>query len=487
MSMAWDRLLDSTRVRELDGGSGSKADHRTPYQQDYDRVVFSSPVRRLQDKAQVFPLEPNDAVRTRLTHSLEVSNVTRGIALKVADVFGKKEKEHPFAVRKHDICDVAATAGLVHDLGNPPFGHFGEDAIREWFTEGPGASALKALNSNEQMKADIAVYEGNARTIRLLCSLQVLADRYGLNLTAATLVASMKYVAPSHDLTDSTVDHTRSKPGYCWWEQPVVDKARDKTGIGTARHPIAFIVEAADDAVYSLCDLEDAVRKGILSWDELCNVLCDQCKDDHTKKELRDWLNLLSKSIDERFSKAGLNPGLRARDEARAIWFRTQGHGVIVDEAANAFVERYEEIMSGTFKGELVADARHAPKAARLIHCCKEAAREHVYPVRPNLELELRGRRVIHDLMDLLWMGIEKYDGKSPKAKNSGGKAWKLLSENYRALFEAEWAKSEVIANARKVDVCLLRQYLRLLLLTDYIGGMTDTFACTMHRSVGNG
>lgn len=484
MVMAWDKLLDSTRIRELDGGSGSKADHRTPYQQDYDRVVFSSPVRRLQDKAQVFPLEPNDAVRTRLTHSLEVSNVARGIVLKVAALVGK---DHPFAIHERDIHDVAATAGLVHDLGNPPFGHFGEDAIREWFTEGLGASALKALNSNEQMKADIAVHEGNARTTRLLCSLQVLADRYGLNPTSATLAASMKYVAPSHDLADSKVDHTRSKPGYCWWEQPVVDRVRDKTGIGTARHPVAFIVEAADDAVYSLCDLEDAVRKGILSWAELCNVLCEQLKDEQSKKELCDWLNPLSKSIDERFSKSNLNPGLRARDEARAIWFRTQGHGVIVDEAANAFVKRYDEIMSGTFKGELVADATHAPKAARLIDCCKRAAQEYVYPVRPNLELELKGRRVIHDLMDLLWIGIEKYDGKPPKAKNTAGKAWKLLSENYRALFEAEWAKSEEIARTRKVDVCLLRQYLRLLLLTDYIGGMTDTFACTMHRSVSNG
>jgi len=482
--MSWDKLLDPTRVRELDGGTQSNADHRTPFQQDFDRVVFSSPVRRLQDKAQVFPLEPNDAVRTRLTHSMEVSTVARGIVQKISSLL---DKEHPFVTRNQDICDVAATAGLVHDLGNPPFGHFGEDAIREWFVDGKGKAAIALLGKNAQMQADIAVHEGNARTIRLLCSLQVLADRYGLNITVATLGASMKYVAPSHDFVKSEVDHTRSKPGYCWWEQPIVEGIREKTGIGNFRHPIAFIVEAADDCVYALCDLEDAVRKGILSWPELKKVLLEQVEDPAGRTEFEGWLEKIVTFIDKRYNNSDIKPGLRAKDEAYAIWFRTIGQGLIINGAAKSFVGRYTEIMAGDFKGELVTDKMHAPEAERLISCSKKASQNHVYPVRPNIELELKGRRVIHDLMDLLWIGIEQFDGKPPKSKNTPGKAWNILSENYRALFESEWRRSVETASKRNVDVCLLRHYLRLLLLTDYVGGMTDTFACTLHRSLNNG
>jgi len=495
MTMSWDTLLSPVRIRDLIKGTTSKnSDHRTPFQQDFDRLLFSTPVRRLQDKAQVFPLEPNDAVRTRLTHSMEVSTVARGIVLKVASLLGS---QHPFSKRERDIHDIALAAGLVHDLGNPPFGHFGEDAIREWFiTEnGLGKKALASLDSCPQMRDDIAVHEGNARTIRLLCSLQILADRNGLNLTAATIAATMKYVAPSHLLSKAEVDHTRSKPGYLWSEAPVVTRVREATGTAETRHPIAFIVEAADDCVYSLCDLEDAVRKGILSWDELCGVLCDQICDqkekDEAKRAERDkfekWLQSFASVIDDRFSGSGLSPGMRARDDARALWLRTQGQGLIITQAAASFVARYDDIMNGTFKGELVADREYAPDAARLVKCCKKAAQRHVYPVRPNLELELKGRRVIHDLMDLLWLGLKDYQGEAPKAKSVAGKTWYLLSENYRTVFEADWATSVTDAEVRKVDACVLRQYLRLLLLTDYVGGMTDTFACTLHRSLTNG
>jgi len=242
--MNWDTLLNAERPRL----STSTGDHREQFERDYDRAVFSSPVKRLQDKAQVFPLEPHDAVRTRLTHSLEVSSVARGLVQKVCKDFLLKDK-HIKDGQDRLIEAIAATCGLIHDLGNPPFGHSGEDAIQEWFKNTITEPKLRALlNNRDDLVNDFLHFEGNAQTLRIVAKLQILADFDGLNLTFGTLSALSKYTASSVEVGINQ-DHAKAKTGFFTSEKDRVQKIRQKTGTGDARNPITFLVEAADDIV----------------------------------------------------------------------------------------------------------------------------------------------------------------------------------------------------------------------------------------------
>jgi len=282
--MDWKQLLCEKRIRKLLGGPASrrnKEDHRTEFERDYDRAIFSNPVKRLQDKAQVFPLEPNDSVRTRLTHSLEVSTVAKGLAGAVAKwLLKKKILTDENSVR--NIEAIAMTCGLIHDLGNPPFGHAGEMAIRDWFAKKFRQDKgfffdFRMSDKGEQLVKDFLCFEGNAQTLRLVSKLQVLRDLYGLNLTAGTFSAACKYTATSkqsdRDPFDlDRPDHGKTKPGYFASENDVVRKVRKETGTGDARNPITFLVEASDDAVYSTADLTDGVKKGVLDWRTISKI-----------------------------------------------------------------------------------------------------------------------------------------------------------------------------------------------------------------------
>jgi dGTPase len=261
--------FNTTRVRELyEAGGPTKLpqDLRTEFERDYGRAIFSTPVRRLQDKAQVFPLERHDAVRTRLTHSIEVSSVARDLAAAAAEWMLRK-KLLTKDTDGRDITTIAATCGLIHDIGNPPFGHSGEIAIADWFKEklhsdprffdqlAPGAPSPQ----DSQFAQDFLKFEGNAQTQRLLSKLQILADRYGLNLTCGTLSASCKYTARSNEI-EKTV-HERSKPGFFASENELIDRVRRETGTLTARNPITYLVEASDDMCIRLLTWKMVSRK----------------------------------------------------------------------------------------------------------------------------------------------------------------------------------------------------------------------------------
>ncbi len=273
MKMDWRKLLSPQRL-------GKKAPDeitpgRSPFQQDFDRIVFSPAFRRMQDKAQVFPLADNDYVHTRLTHSMEVSCVGRSLGAAVgATICARHDLGH---IQPSDIGAVVAAAGLVHDIGNPPLGHSGEEAIRYWFQHSELAAEMKA-GMTEKQQADIAGYEGNAQGFRVLSKLQMPDNAGGMQLTCATLAAFAKYPVESRvrnrpegvaskkfnffqlerDLFKSVAETTgllplvNSNDDYCW-----------------CRHPLAWLVEAADDIAYRIVDFEDAWVMGILNYSEI--------------------------------------------------------------------------------------------------------------------------------------------------------------------------------------------------------------------------
>jgi len=471
--MEWGKLLSEKRIRELlEGKSANQApDERTEHGRDYDRAIFSTPVRRMQDKTQVFPLDPNDSVRTRLTHSLEVSNIARNIARNIGNWLLKKGeiKEN----QRDSIEIIAATCGLIHDLGNPPFGHSGEEAIQEWFRKKDDTffKFVKDLDNGEQLKNDSLKFEGNAQTIRLVSKLQVLADFHGLNLTCATMSAACKYIASSNEITEDC--HEKSKLGYFTSEQELIEKIQEETGTKDIRNPIAYIVESADDIAYSVVDIEDGVTKGVISWDDLKGKLTAEFKKalkTHSKSNKNMLKTCFSgaKEISKKAKKTIPGKG-KTHDNTLAQAFRI--HVIIQSAKAieKAFKEKYEDIMKGNYHNELYKDS----EAGALIKACKEVGIKYIYRSNETLKLELMGRQVIRDLMDIFWEGASiGYK----KEKGFERKIFDLTSRNYRVVYEKAIEEDE-----------LPERYCCMQLVTDYICGMTDTFACTLHKRLTNG
>jgi len=472
--MDWSKLLNTKRVRQLYEDSPATKlpeDSRTEFERDYGRAVFSTPVRRLQDKAQVFPLERHDAIRTRLTHSNEVSSVARNLAGAAArwmrsEGFLKQDGQTA------EIETIAATCGLIHDLGNPPFGHAGEVAIHDWFKdklkEDPkffdefGSGSLNGPDTQEGQ--DFLRFEGNAQTQRLLSKLQVLADQFGLNLTCGTLSASCKYVARSHELDEDR--HEFSKPGFFASEDDLISRIRKETGTDAARNPIAYLVEASDDIVYSTVDLEDGIKKGVLSWQVLEEEVQQLCTGDS------ELVQRAIKRAHEKIRPAGLSG--KEYDEAMAQAFRTFSITEMVKAAIESYKHHYSEIMNGTYHREILEDS----VAASFVAACKKIGRNRVYVSKETLKLELFGNRVIRELLSLFWSAARNFSA-GAKLTNFNAKMYQMASPNYRSVFEGELA---LLKELNKPDL-----YVRLQLVTDQVSGMTDTFACDFYRELTNG
>lgn len=468
--MDWDKLLCRKRERESKPPSGEL---RSEFERDYDRAVFSTPVRRMQDKAQVFPLEPLDSVRTRLTHSLEVSTVARDLA-RAAGRWMLDNKHIAKAEQAASIESIAAACGLVHDLGNPPFGHAGEVAIQDWFSTRleRGDRLFDSFGENvdaarrSQYAQDFLRFQGNAQTLRLLARLQLLADFNGLNLTYGTLSATLKYVAPSHEIdkSQSKARHEWSKPGYFASEAELIGRVRDETGTGEARNPIAYLVEASDDIAYLAVDLEDGVKKRVIDWGGLKEALSKAASGDTL---IEDAIKAAEKQINDGTAK------LKGADldEAYAVALRIALIARTVPAALDAFKDHYSEIMGGNFHADLLSVSTAKPAVAT----CRKVGVEHVYCSTETRRLEVMARHVIHDLMDVFWEGVRDWNPTGSRGRFSAS-IYGLLSPNYRAVFESTMGKCD-----------LPEQYCKLQLVTDYVAGMTDTFACTLHRRLKNG
>lgn len=282
----------------------------------------------------------------------------------------------------------------------------------------------------------------------------------------------MKYVAASHEADKDGSEKSRAKPGFCQTEQPIVQLVRDATGTGPSRNPIAYLVEAADDSVYSICDVEDGIRKGVITWRDFIEAL--------EEDDLQQIARHAQEFIVRRAEESGLDLGTAA-DEAYSVQFRVVAQGHAINAAASAFAKNYGTIMDGDFSSELL-DEKGELAAERLIARCKKIGRERVYNKRPTVELELRGETILHGLLDVLWRGVKDFNGEPPKPKTAQGKAYSLLSSNYRSLFEHSW-KAPAPEGA---DKAAWRHYLKLMLITDYVAGMTDGYATSLHKSLTN-
>jgi dGTPase len=268
--MNWSTLLSAQRV----GQKFSTPElSRSAFEQDYDRIIFSHPFRKLQDKTQVHPLPEHDFVHTRLTHSLEVSSVGRSMGKKAGEIILQRHPELHERFTLFDFGAVVAAAALAHDLGNPPFGHAGEDAIGDFFLRHPAGVEFKTSVSSDEWRELIA-FEGNAQGFRILNN-----DRYGLRLTFAALGAFTKYPCSVLLTPRDSSKKSQKKFGFFETERGIfADVARHLELIPTAvdawcRHPLAFLVEAADDICYGVIDLEDGCRLGLVSFDETVDLL----------------------------------------------------------------------------------------------------------------------------------------------------------------------------------------------------------------------
>lgn len=478
---------------------------RTETERDFDRVLFAAPTRRLGDKTQVFPLEKNESVRNRLTHSHEVANIARSIGTHLVHselgtrivreaVSGGAWSE---ANVKRAVPAILAAVGLAHDLGNPPFGHQGEEAIRGWIENnedeifevsgrqrkilGDAGVAMVRRDLGRLTPAhrkDFKMFEGNAQTLRTLTRLQVVKDNRGLNLTFGTLGALMKYTVPSDQVQRKggirNVAPPAKKVGYFASEAPLVERVRRQLGLpGHVRHPLTHIMEACDDIAYLVVDAEDAVKKQIVSFHDLVAWLSNR-KELH-EDPLTGWvLGVVEEGVAQARG-ARLSPS-EVNDVSMQI-FRANAITAMVSAAICAFEENYHAIMTTGLDAPLLELSR----ASKFAKAMKEFDLEHAYQHRRVLEVELRGNNTINGLLAMLWRGITERESfehvdssrTSPFTRYTYGR----ISENYRRVFEGR-----VPYHGGGADLPI--RYRELQLLTDMVAGMTDQFAIDLHQEL---
>lgn len=447
--LKWSKLLNPTRRKTLHGISGSMntGAGREEIERDYDRILFSAPTRRLADKTQVFPMEENDAIRNRLTHSHEVSNLARSIGIQIAfnsadEVFGTGHEELKV---KRTVPALLATVGLAHDLGNPPFGHQGEVAIQKWF-----------IDSKDKIKShhDLLEFDGNPQTFRLLTRLQVLNDKFGFNLTVATLSALLKYPT----FQSSKGGNGYKKFGIFESEREIAKEIWKETGLEEGlRHPLAYIMEACDDIAYSVIDAEDTIKKGYASFYDLIDLLEDSSHGDCVINETVKQ----SRRKNEEYKGASLSS--RELNEISMQMFRTKAISMMVVAATETFVANVNGMLNGKLPEafDLIGHSR----SAALCRALKEFDKRYGFLHSEVLQLELEGNNYIKGVMDLLWDSLAKDQGERDAYERY---AYGRISENYRRVYESSAMKPEDTQR----------------LLCDFISGMTEKFLIRTYQEL---
>ncbi len=464
--MDWNLLLNNTRRKdgkEPSTGLSAIPQSRTEIERDYDRILFSTPVRRLADKTQVFPMEINDSVRTRLTHSHEVSNLARSIGTDLVFNHQDEVKIDECLMPQRNIPSILAAIGLAHDLGNPPFGHQGEKAIGKWFEDNIGIFKEQE-GITAVMVSDFVNFEGNAQTFRLVTKLQLLNDDFGLNLTYGTLAALLKYTVPSNRVDKK--HSSRKKYGYFQSESIIVEDVWQKTGLKEGiRHPVTYIMEACDDIAYSVLDAEDSIKKQLVSFPDLISYLAHTCKDDTLVKGVIDQAN--NKHVE--FRKSKLSPA--ELNDVSMQMFRVYSISAMVSEVKKSFLKNFDSIMEGSFEHDLMG----CSDAFKFCEELKEFDRANGYNHKSVLSLELQGYNTLKKIMDIIWAAIidrEEVGNLKKKRKNPlSAYVYGRISENYRRIFEDE-------------NNQLPLRYKEAQLLTDMVSGMTDSYAVSFFNDL---
>ena len=471
--MNWEQLLSTKRNR---GGSGKNryvrnTDLRSEFEKDYHRIIGSASFRRLQDKTQVFPLDKSDFIRTRLTHSLEVSSFAKSLGQNIGENILVYKKDPSFTPRmKEDICSILQCAGLIHDIGNPPFGHFGEDTIREWFQKNLPVMEYHGTPIDTiltpQMREDFYHFEGNAQALRLVSKLHFLVDENGMNLTYALLSTIIKYPVSSLEMNPKSGDIKDRKMGYYFADQEIFEDISKETGTNGKRHPLTFILEAADDIAYKTADIEDAFVKGFLSYHKLL-------------EELTELQELYFRGGGGGFPPADklTELYLRAKEmhvvnpEEYAIknWI-VRVQGFVINCATYGFTSNYQAIMQGTYGHDLF----YQTFAEKLMDLLGDLAFREVFTSEPIYRMEVTEATMLDFLLDKFMTAIIKYDDKTQKLDSIDERMVSFISSNYKKAYHYHArGKSEIE-----------RLYLRILLVTDYVCGMTDSYAKRLYQEL---
>ena len=470
--MNWKELLCDKRRRGFTTSAVS-SDRRNEFQKDYHRIIGSASFRRLQDKTQVFPLDRGDFVRTRLTHSLEVSSFGKSLGQMIFRYIFENRKDED--IDEEDIgkiCSVLECAGLIHDIGNPPFGHFGEDYVRDWFRRNLPRLKLggRSLDSilTPQMAADFYNFEGNAQALRLLTKLHFLVDENGMNLTYTLLNTIIKYPVPSTGINKKSGNIKDKKMGYYYADREIFEDIVNSTGAVDCRHPLAFILEAADDIAYKTADIEDAVKKGFITYSQLVSDLkeryMEKCADDGEREEYSRAVE----KLEDYYSQA-IKRGISSPEQNAVQRWIIYVQGALLRCAAYGFTSNYDAIMEGSFPKELLAVSHGNAIACAL----GDMAYRYVFSSKEIYKLEIAAGEIYEFLLNKLTRAAVLYDTEYESSAIEQ-RIMRLVSENYiRAYRVSAEGKSEAE-----------RLYLRLMLVTDYICGMTDGYARKLYREL---
>ena len=438
--MDWKKLISNKRLGQ-EYRHTERHDDRTEFKRDYDRMIFSAPFRRLQNKTQVFPLPGSVFVHNRLTHSLEVASVGMSLGNDVARRLMKERHPELRGTLFEEIGQIVSTACLAHDLGNPPFGHSGEKAIQTFFTEGSGRFLQEKVSP--AFWSDITHFEGNANAFRLLTHQFRGRRPGGFVMTYSTIASIVKY--PYSSMAPSK----KGKFGFFISEQENYQRIADELGIictskpdeplRYVRHPLVYLVEAADDICYEIMDLEDAHKLKILSYETVSRL----------------FLDFFDEEIQQRIQQRIMDEQLTDENE-KVVYLRACVIGKLENECVNTFVEHEEEILSGTFEGSLIDNI--SPLQRDAYKRCAKLSVEKIYKSRPVLDVELSGYQIMATLMDKMTEAV-------------------MNPERYYSQQLIGRVSSQYDINADDLET-------RLMAIIDYISGMTDVYALDVYQKI---